>query len=219
MTRLLQRFFGKSPKETAVGWSNNPHAFALGPVFGPDVAADHPAAAVWRQFRASARIGDGCSLGTMAWCNGTPEQIVIGSRVICRGILLCDSGEGAIRVGDLVYVGDDVIISTRAQIEIGARTLIGHGTQIMDNDAHPIDARERHADFLNMLAGKPRSKSIGSAPVIIGEDCWLGINSIVLKGVQIGPRTIVAAGSVVTETVGADCVVAGNPARVVKSLV
>lgn len=201
------------------GVVRNPHAFALGPVFGPNLPEAHEAAAVWRRFQACATISEDCQLGLMAWCTGTPPQIRIGSRTICRGILLCDSGEGAIDIGELAYVGDDVIISTRESIRIGARTLIAHGTQIFDNDAHPTDARERHADYLSLLAGKPRSKAIGAAPVVIGEDCWLGVNSIVLKGVTIGPRSVVAAGSVVIGDVAADCVVAGNPARVVRSLV
>ena len=199
--------------------ARNPHAFALGPVFGSNLPETHNAVAVWRRFRACATIADDCQLGLMAWATGTPQQIRIGTRTICRGILLCDSGEGAIDIGELVYVGDDVIISTRESIRIGARTLIAHGTQIFDNDAHPTDARERHADYLSLLAGKARSRAIGAAPVVIGEDCWLGVNSIVLKGVTIGARSVVAAGSVVIGDVAADCVVAGNPARVVRSLV
>ena len=71
--------------------------------------------------------------------------------------------------------------------------------QIFDNDSHPIDARDRHADYLNLIEGRPRTHVIPSAPVEIGEDCWIGINSIVLKGVKIGDRPIVAAGSVVTK--------------------
>jgi acetyltransferase-like isoleucine patch superfamily enzyme len=196
----------------------HPHAFALAPVFGPDLPETHPAASVWRRFRACATIADDCRLGVMAWCTGTPQQIRIGSRTICRSLLLCETGEGSIEIGELVYLGDNVIVSGRVGIRIGARTLIAHGVQIFDNDSHPIDAQERHADYLNLLAGKPRSKSIGGAPVVIGEDCWLGVNSIVLKGVTIGPRSVVAAGSVVVEDVAADCVVAGNPARVIRSL-
>lgn len=90
--------------------------------------------------------------------------------------------------------------------------------QIFDNDSHPIDARERHADYLNLLEGRARTHFIPAAPVEIGEDCWIGANSLVLKGVKIGDRSVVAAGSVVTANVSDDCVVAGNPARIVRSL-
>ena len=198
--------------------ANNPHAFALASVFPPNVPETHEAAVVWRRFRACATIPDDCRLGAMAWCTGKPEQIRLGSRTICRGILLCDGGIGEIEIGDLVYIGDGAIISTRERIRIGARTLIAHGVQIFDNDSHPVDARERHEDYLALLAGRPRPHAIGAAPVEIGEDCWLGVNSIVLKGVRIGARSVVAAGSVVTNDVDEDCVVAGNPARMVRSL-
>jgi acetyltransferase-like isoleucine patch superfamily enzyme len=199
--------------------SNNPHAFALSGVFPSNIPDSHEAAVVWKRFRACATIPGDCLLGAMAWCSGTPKQIKLGSRTICRGILLCDGGLGLIEIGDLVYIGDDVIISTRERIRIGARTMVAHGVQIFDNDSHPVDARDRHADYLNLIEGRPRAHFIASAPVEIGEDCWIGANSIVLKGVKIGDRSVVAAGSVVTVEIGEDCVAAGNPARIVRSLV
>ena len=198
---------------------NNPHAFALSGVFLPNIPDSHEAAAVWKRFQACATIPGDCMLGAMAWCSGTPQQIRLGKRTICRGILLCDSGLGSIDIGDLVYIGDDVIISARELIRIGSRTLVAHGVQIFDNDSHPIDARDRHADYLNLIEGRPRTHFIPSAPINIGQDCWVGANSIVLKGVKIGDRSIVAAGSVVTADIGDDCVVAGNPAQIVRSLV
>jgi acetyltransferase-like isoleucine patch superfamily enzyme len=199
--------------------SNNPHAFALSGVFLPNIPDSHEAAVVWKRFRACATIPADCMLGVMAWCSGTPTQICLGKRTVCRGILLCDGGQGFIEIGDLAYIGDDVIISTRERIRIGARTMVAHGVQIFDNDSHPIDARDRHADYLNLIEGRPRTHLIPSAPVEIGEDCWIGANSIVLKGVKIGDRSVVAAGSVVTVDIGEDCVVAGNPARIVRSLI
>jgi acetyltransferase-like isoleucine patch superfamily enzyme len=198
---------------------NNPHAFALSEVFLPNIPDSHEAALVWKRFQACSTIPGDCMLGVMAWCSGTPQQIRLGKRTICRGILLCDGGLGSINIGDLVYIGDDVIISAREFIRIGARTMVAHGVQIFDNDSHPIDARDRHADYLNLIEGRPRTHVIPSARIDIGEDCWIGANSIVLKGVKIGERSIVAAGSVLTADIGDDCVVAGNPARIVRSLV
>jgi acetyltransferase-like isoleucine patch superfamily enzyme len=188
-------------------------------VFPPNIPDTHEAAVVWKRFQACATIPADCMLGAMAWCSGTPAQIKFGKRAICRGILLCDSGLGFIEVGDLVYIGDDVIISTRERIRIGARSMVAHGVQIFDNDSHPMDARDRHADYLNLIEGRPRTHFIPSGSVEIGEDCWLGANSIVLKGVKIGNRSVVAAGSVVTVDIGDDCLAAGNPARMVRSLV
>ena len=57
-----------------------------------------------------------------------------------------------------------------------------------------------------------------SAPIVIEDDVWVGAHSIIFKGVTIGARSIIGAGSVVTKSISADCVAAGNPCRVIKSL-
>ncbi|HUT62199.1 MAG TPA: DapH/DapD/GlmU-related protein [Phycisphaerae bacterium] len=54
-----------------------------------------------------------------------------------------------------------------------------------------------------------------SAPVWIGDDVWLGLSVVVLKGVTIGARTVVAAGSIVTRSLPPGVVAAGTPPRVV----
>jgi maltose O-acetyltransferase len=82
---------------------------------------------------------------------------------------------------------------------------------VFDMDGHPIDAAERRS-------GMPTPGS-GVAPVVIGDDVWIGSRAMILKGVAIGDRAIVAAGAVVSKDVPADVVVAGNPARIVKELV
>ena len=79
LTKFLNPADGDGPR--------HPHAFALAPVFGPELPARHAAGAVWRRFRACATIADDCQLGLMAWCAGTPRQVRIGSRTICRGLL------------------------------------------------------------------------------------------------------------------------------------
>lgn len=57
-----------------------------------------------------------------------------------------------------------------------------------------------------------------SAPIVVEDDVWVGAHSIILKGVTIGARSIIGAGSVVTKSIPADCVAAGNPCRVIKNL-
>ena len=57
-----------------------------------------------------------------------------------------------------------------------------------------------------------------SAPVVIEDDVWVGAHCIILKGVTIGARSIIGAGSVVTKSIPADCVAAGNPCKVIKNL-
>ncbi len=55
--------------------------------------------------------------------------------------------------------------------------------------------------------------------IIIGDDCWIGMNSVILPGVVIGKKTVVGAGSIVTESFPeGKCVIAGNPAKIIKNL-
>jgi acetyltransferase-like isoleucine patch superfamily enzyme len=55
-------------------------------------------------------------------------------------------------------------------------------------------------------------------PVIISDNVWIGMNAVILKGVTIGENSVVAAGAVVTKSVPANVVVAGNPAVAVREL-
>lgn len=188
----------------------NPHAFATGTTF-PVHSVEPAAQALWKHFQGSAAIPADCFLGSEAYCHSTPETLRIGSRTVLRGIIRCET-PGQVEIGDDVYVGDGVIVYSRNSIRIGARTMIAHGVQIFDNDAHPANAAERFDDYRRLLEGRERIALIPSAPVVLGEDCWLGMNAIILKGVHIGARSIVAAGAVVSKDVPPDTVVAGNPA-------
>lgn len=60
--------------------------------------------------------------------------------------------------------------------------------------------------------------TVQSAPVTIGDDVWIGANCIILKGVTIGARSVIGAGSIVTRDIPSDCIAAGTPAKVIKSL-
>ena len=111
-----------------------------------------------------------------------------------------------------IEIGEDcgfssTAISAARRVTIGDRVMCGANVAIMDTDWHPTDAEERNAG-----AAGP------SAPVTIEDDVWLGMNVTVLKGVTIGARTVVAAGSVVTRSLPEDALAAGQPARVVRML-
>jgi acetyltransferase-like isoleucine patch superfamily enzyme len=207
------------------------HAFASGPVFvrpeseGAAIATVGNEAegsllwAVFESYERSAELGQGVRLGTRARLvsKNAQKRVKIGANCAIRGIIRCESG-GQISIGDLVYIGDDVIISAQHSIEIGELTLLAHGVQIFDNDSHPADADEREAHFKAILGLQSAvAYRIESAPVKIGRRCWIGFNSAIMKGVTIGDDSIVAAGSMVTKDVPAGVIVAGNPARIVKS--
>lgn len=90
-------------------------------------------------------------------------------------------------------------------IKIGSRVTITSGVQILTHDG---------SAWLFHEFGKRFYKY---APVTIGDDVFIGVNTIIMPGVSIGSRVIVGAGSVVTRDIPDDTVVAGNPARVITS--
>lgn len=96
----------------------------------------------------------------------------------------------------------------------------------MDNDAHAVSWDQRKHDVAAAMKQYRDGKgfyredwsAVKSAPIIIGNKAWIGMNCIILKGVTIGEGAVVAAGTVVTGDVPAWSVVAGNPARVVRRI-
>ena len=123
--------------------------------------------------------------------------------------------QGAIYLenGASLKIGNNVgMSSTRMwihdSIKIGNHVKIGGCVLMTDTDAHPID----------FMARRSSNEGTKSAPIVIEDDVWIGAHSIILKGVTIGARSIIGAGSVVTKSMPADCVAAGNPCRVIKDL-
>lgn len=96
-----------------------------------------------------------------------------------------------------------VSIYCAENITIGKYLFCGGNVSIWDTDFHSLDCEER----------RNGSNGIKSAPVIIGDDVFIGANSIILKGVAIGNRVVIGAGSVVTKDISDDEIWAGNPAK------
>ena len=129
---------------------------------------------------------------------------------------LCANKRGAIYATDnaIITIGDHVGMSSTIlwchnRITIGDNVKIGGNCIIMDTDAHNVNYIYRR---------ESKTDNGKDAPIVIEDDVLIGVNSIILKGVTIGARSIIGAGSVVTKDVPADCVACGNPARVVKAL-
>ena len=116
-------------------------------------------------------------------------------------------GGGKIEIGDRSGFSS-IVMSSRSSITIGSRVKIGGNVRIFDHDYHSLEAEYR--------CTPEDRKHIRSKPVVIEDDCFIGTNAIILKGTHLGPRTIVAAGSVVFGlTVPPDSMVKGNPANIV----
>jgi acetyltransferase-like isoleucine patch superfamily enzyme len=208
------------------------HAFANGPVFArPASAADARALfdrpedgelllRLFEAFDRGAELGEDVRLGLNArlLTPGGERRARIGRGSVIRGIIRCE-GSGEAMLGEEVYVGDGAILSAWTRIEIGDGTLLAHGAQVFDNDTHPLDPDERRAHFRAILKRGPRCDfDIASRPVNIGRQCWLGFSSAVMKGVSLGEGAIVAAGALVTSDAPPRTILAGNPARPVRSL-
>jgi len=119
--------------------------------------------------------------------------------------VLISHKKSKIIIEDNVGISNAVIVSKKS-IQIGTRTLIGCGVKIWDTDFHSLSASDRNSGDLD----------IKSLPIVIGKDVFIGANSIILKGVTIGNRSIIAAGSVVTKNVGENEVWGGNPAKKIR---
>lgn len=125
--------------------------------------------------------------------------------------------------GAVIEIGDNVGISgatiyARKGIYIGENTCVGGNCKILDNDFHPIDMEDR-IKLLNDAHGGDAADLIPTREIHIGKNCFLGCNSIILKGTVLGDGCVVGAGAVVSGKFEDNSVIAGNPARVIKRLV
>src|SRR5215218_9784941 len=116
----------------------------------------------------------------------------------------CDYGSN-IKVGAKVFFNFNCVVLDVAQVMIGSRTLFGPNVQIY-TATHPMNFKER-------ASGLEFAK-----PITIGEDVWVGGSVVICPGVNIGDRSVIGAGSVVTKNIPADVFAAGNPCRVIRPL-
>jgi acetyltransferase-like isoleucine patch superfamily enzyme len=105
------------------------------------------------------------------------------------------------------FSGTSITVTTK--IIIGKYCNFGGNTAIWDTDFHPLDSNERRIH---------NTDKIRNAPVVIGDDVFVGAYSLIMKGVTIGDRSIIGAGSVVSKNIPPDEIWAGNPARFIRKI-
>lgn len=145
-------------------------------------------------------------------------QILIGDYVVFRNhlkhnpagilhptVLRAEVPGAKIIIGDHVGISG-AIICCETEIIIGDYCMLGANCAIYDTDFHPLNFLERRQN--NQL-------KVRRMPVHVGDDCWIGANAIILKGITVGSRSVIGANAVVTHDVPSGAIVAGNPARVV----
>lgn len=125
---------------------------------------------------------------------------VDGIFALHRGVEIRVGKGGRLTLGS-GYLADDVRIDCHDAVTIGHRVAIAARTVIMDTDHHDLTgARAR------------------TAPVVIGDDVWIGMGATILKGVTIGSGAVIAAGSIVVRDVAPGMLVAGSPARDIRTV-
>ncbi|MDC0613351.1 acyltransferase [Akkermansiaceae bacterium] len=115
---------------------------------------------------------------------------------------------GNILIEDNVALSNVVIYSSEC-IKIERDVLVGGGTQIFDTDFHSLKFDDRIID---------RDPNIKKSPVLIEKGAFIGANCLILKGVTIGSKSVIGAGSVVTKSVPENQIWAGNPAKFINNI-
>lgn len=138
---------------------------------------------------------------------GDNHKLKIGSNCnIKKALLWFEDTECEIILGDKTTIEEAHIAVTEPgrKIEIGEDCMLSHGVSVRSGDSHSIIDMETN-QRINYAKN-----------VFIGNHCWIGANATILKGVTILDGAIVGAGSIVTKDFPSNCIVAGNPARVIK---
>ena len=128
------------------------------------------------------------------------SQLHIKSKaIIFAGVYIRLFPNGRLYI-DGSFLNEDVEISCASCIKIGRGCAIARGVSIRDYDGHVLQSPDYKI----------------SKPIVIGDHVWIGSRAMILKGVRIGQGAIIAAGSIVTHDVPSRCIVAGNPAKIIK---
>jgi len=149
------------------------------------------------------------------------NAVTLGKHVSCyAGCSFSLGKEATCTVGDFTLL-NGVLFMAEEHIEIGSYCIMSWNVGIADSDFHPLDPAQRMQDALALApfyAGRPPRPKLRTAPVRIRDNVWIGMGALILKGVEIGENSVVAAGAIVTKSVPPNVVVAGNPAVIVKHL-
>lgn len=113
--------------------------------------------------------------------------------------------QGRLALAENCYVNRECLLDCRGGIRIGARTLIAPRVMVL-TATHPI------------MADYPRAGAVEFAEVTIASDVWIGAAATILPGVTIGRGAVIAAGSLVRQSLAGDALYAGTPARKIRDL-
>ncbi len=183
----------------------------------PRVALPSPER-IWNDGRAVLRarwyLRSGASVGPRVRVWGAPSisnqgTLIVGDRARLVSTMatleIAVGPNGTLYIGERVFINYGCSIAATESIRIGARSTIGTHVIMMDNDFHRLEPERR-------------DELPPSAPIVLGENVWLGARVIVLRGVTIGDGSAIGAGSVVARDIPPRAVAAGVPAKVIRML-
>lgn len=142
-------------------------------------------------------LGEGASL------RSAPRGYHGGMPFPCT--ILVDQAKATVVVGSHSRL-NGVYVHAQASIRIGKNCVIAAGVNIIDSNGHELLSPNR-------TTGRDRPE-----PIEIGQNVWIGINAIVLKGTRVGNNSVIGANSVVSGSFPENSLIVGNPARLVKQL-
>jgi acetyltransferase-like isoleucine patch superfamily enzyme len=146
------------------------------------------------------------------------------------GVSLTATSDTRVTVGRGCFVGrGSLLVLQRGHLKLGDDVMVGEYSNIRAFDSFiGLGSRTQLAQFVSLIAanhqvderGVPlrhvHDLRPGRHGITIGEDCWIGTQAVVLPGVELGPRCVVGAGAVVTNSFPSDTTVIGAPARAVQ---
>jgi acetyltransferase-like isoleucine patch superfamily enzyme len=168
------------------------------------------------------KIGKDCNIeGLNIQINSTLDNYLnleIGDDCYLSGTIVLHDSKAKIRIGDRVFIGPGTTLFCYEGIEIFNDVMISWGCTLIDTNAHSLSSEERINDVLDWKRGWQYKNwsVVKSKKIIIEDKCWVGFNSIIVKGVVLSEGTVVASGSVVTKSTDAFTVIGGNPAQKIK---
>lgn len=172
-----------------------------------------------RNRRTVSYCGRGTRLPGVVDRRATQAVIRIGSGCLIQGQLVVERPDSRIEIGNNVLVGADTIVDCAGSVTVEDDVLISYKCIIADADNHSIYPELRKNDLETWMDGRRHDWTHTEVKAIrICEGAWIGARSIILKGVTIGPGSVVGMGSVVTRDVPPRTVVAGNPARTIQTI-
>ena len=155
--------------------------------------------------------------GSIVINNLRKTQLVIGDHVILRHNKLFCFGKGKLTIGDYSYLGDNTQIDAAEGVMVGNYCMLSNRVMIQDHTSHPVSPKKRRQQLIDLQKKPTDVYDTVIKRVKIEDNVWIGMDALILKGVTIGKNSIVGARAVVTKNVPPNSIVAGNPARVVKT--